>query len=94
MNLITAKGAGSYGPFTLDGNYVLGVTGDFSGATVQVRFKSPGGTDYALNTADWSFTAAPPYPQAFGFPYGVRFYIDITGGTAPSITIDADRYHG
>lgn len=80
---------------SLNGNYAVSVEGTFDSATVQFVFLDEDDNELTPNATDWSFTAAPEFPQSFGFPANMKFLIRTSGAvTAPSLTVKAFKFYG
>lgn len=77
----------------LQGEWALAIEGSFNGTQVDIFFKDANDETPLEQSADWSFTDFPDFPQRFGFPYGVVPYIKTTGGTVDTdITLRAYKY--
>lgn len=69
------------------GEYSVAVEGTFGGGTVQFVFLDGEGNELTSNTTDWSFTASPVFPQAWGFPSDTSFIIRLSGSTSPDLAV-------
>lgn len=78
----------------LSGQYGLALEGSFGGGTLAITFKDAN-DDLALTAnSEWSFTASPAFPQAYGIPAGTKMVISLSGATSPSLSVRAYRYYG
>jgi len=84
----------------LNGNYAIGMVAsdgsaaDLGGGTIQFKFKDENDDYLPDNATDWSFTAAPEYPQSFGFPAEQPFDVVLSGATSPDVVVKVAKYYG